>query len=71
LVSYSSEEIQNSQETVAGRCLELDQCFSNFIPCTTGGPQVVSEEKALQKFYQTLNKLKIHPHMSAATVFVI
>jgi hypothetical protein len=29
-----------------------------------GGPQAVSEAKALQKLCQTLNELKVHPHMS-------
>jgi hypothetical protein len=29
-----------------------------------GGPQAVSEVKALQKLYQTLNEWKIHPYMS-------
>jgi hypothetical protein len=29
-----------------------------------GGPQAVSEEKALPKLYQTLNKRKIRPYMS-------
>jgi hypothetical protein len=28
-----------------------------------GGPQAVSEEKALRKLYQTLKELKIHPYM--------
>jgi hypothetical protein len=28
-----------------------------------GGPQVVLKEKALQKLYQKLNELKIHPHI--------
>jgi hypothetical protein len=29
-----------------------------------GGPQAVSEAKVLQKLCQTLNELKVHPHMS-------
>jgi hypothetical protein len=29
-----------------------------------GGLQAVSEEKALQKLYQTLNEWKIHPYMT-------
>jgi hypothetical protein len=29
-----------------------------------GDPQAVSEEKALQKLYQTLSKTKIHTYMS-------
>jgi hypothetical protein len=28
-----------------------------------GGPQAVSEAKVLQNLYQTLNELKIRPHM--------
>jgi hypothetical protein len=31
---------------------------------SSGGLQTVSEEKALQKLYQTLNEWKIHPYMS-------
>jgi hypothetical protein len=29
-----------------------------------GGPQTISEETALPKFYQTLNECKIHANMS-------
>jgi hypothetical protein len=29
-----------------------------------GGPQALSEYKALQKLYQSLTELKMHPHMS-------
>jgi hypothetical protein len=36
------------------------QCFSNCGPRNTGGPKAVSEEKALQKLYQTLNELVTH-----------
>jgi hypothetical protein len=33
-----------------------------------GGPQTVSEEKALQKLYETFNELKIHPQRSVLKV---
>jgi hypothetical protein len=49
----------------------MDQRFSKCGPRTTGGPQAVSEEKALQKLYHTLNEWKNTPiHVCAKTAFV-
>lgn len=50
--------------TAAGIYYYIEQCFSNCGPHTTGvicgnsscGPRTVSEVKALQKLYHTLNK---------------
>jgi hypothetical protein len=49
----------------------LNQRYSNCGQHTTGGPQAVSEEKSLQKLYQTLNERKIHPYRSVLKLLLL
>jgi hypothetical protein len=50
---------------------EVHGCLPGGLWLFKSGPQTVSEQTALQELYHTLNKRKIHSHMSVFKLYLL